>query len=102
MAEALLTDLTEGLRKSRDDAERAIALDPNLASAYLALADTQISCDWNWDAANTSVTKAAALEPGSVDPLQSSSYHDNLIFHELLKDAVTGIQRPLGALCVTG
>jgi TolB-like protein/DNA-binding winged helix-turn-helix (wHTH) protein/Flp pilus assembly protein TadD len=74
MAEALLTDLTEGFRKSRDDAERAIALDPNLASAYLALANTQISCDWNWDAANTSVTKAAALEPGSVEVLRIRSY----------------------------
>jgi TolB-like protein/DNA-binding winged helix-turn-helix (wHTH) protein len=79
MAEALLTDLTEGLRKSRDDAERAIALDPNLASAYLALADTQISCDWNWDAANTSVTKAAALEPGSVEVLRIRSYRARIL-----------------------
>jgi TolB-like protein/DNA-binding winged helix-turn-helix (wHTH) protein/Flp pilus assembly protein TadD len=79
MAEALLIDLTEGLRKSRDDAERAIALDPNLASAYLALADTQISSDWNWDAANTSVTKAAALEPGSVEVLRMRSYRARIL-----------------------
>jgi TolB-like protein/DNA-binding winged helix-turn-helix (wHTH) protein/Flp pilus assembly protein TadD len=62
-----LTDTTEGFRKARDDAERAIALDPTLASAYLALAGTQINCDWDWDAANTSISKAAALEPGSVE-----------------------------------
>jgi TolB-like protein/DNA-binding winged helix-turn-helix (wHTH) protein len=79
MAEALLIDLTEGFRKSREDAERAIALDPNLASAYLALANTQISCDWNWDAANTSVTKAAALEPGSVEVLRIRSYRSRIL-----------------------
>ena len=79
MAEALLTDMTEGFRGSRDDAERAIALDPNLASAYLALANTQISCDWNWDAANTSIIKAAALEPGSVEVLRIRSYRSRIL-----------------------
>ena len=39
MAQLGLTDTTEGFRKARDDAERAIALDPTLASGYLALAD---------------------------------------------------------------
>jgi TolB-like protein len=38
MAEVGLTDTTQGFRKARDDAERAIALDPALASAYLVLA----------------------------------------------------------------
>jgi TolB-like protein/DNA-binding winged helix-turn-helix (wHTH) protein/predicted Zn-dependent protease len=79
MAEALLTDLTEGFRKSRDDAERAIALDPNLASAYLALAHTQISCDWNWDAANTAITKAEALQPGSVEVLRMRAYRSRIL-----------------------
>jgi predicted Zn-dependent protease len=79
MAESLLTDLPEGFRKSRDDAERAIALDPNLASAYLSLAHTQISSDWNWDAANTSITKAAALQPGSVEVLRIRSYRSRIL-----------------------
>jgi TolB-like protein/DNA-binding winged helix-turn-helix (wHTH) protein len=73
MTEVGLTDPTEGFRKARADAERAIALDPTLASAYMALAKTQISCDWDWGAADTSVTKAAALEPGSVDILRIRS-----------------------------
>jgi TolB-like protein/DNA-binding winged helix-turn-helix (wHTH) protein/Flp pilus assembly protein TadD len=74
MAEGGLIDTTEGFREARDDAERAIALDPALASAYLALAKTQINCDWNWDAADTSLTKAAVLEPGSVEVLRVRSY----------------------------
>ena len=74
MAEVGLTDVTEGFRKARNDAERAIALDPALGSAYLALARTQIMHDWDWDAANTCLAKAAALEPGSTEVFRSRSY----------------------------
>ena len=75
MAQFSLIDISEGSRRARDDAERAIALDPNLASAYLALAKTHISYDWDWDAANTCLTKAAALEPGSSEVFR---IHSNL------------------------
>jgi TolB-like protein/DNA-binding winged helix-turn-helix (wHTH) protein/Tfp pilus assembly protein PilF len=67
MAEGGLTDMTEGFRKARDDEERAIALDPTLDSAYVALAATQMFYDWDWNAADTSLTKAVALAPGNVD-----------------------------------
>jgi TolB-like protein/Tfp pilus assembly protein PilF len=73
-AEISLTDFTEGYRRARDDAERAIALDPTSASAYLALAMTQIDYDWDWDAANTCLTKAIALEPGSAEVFSTRSY----------------------------
>jgi tetratricopeptide (TPR) repeat protein len=70
MAEVELTEVTEGYRRARNDAERAIALDPTSASAYLALATNQIDYDWDWDAANTWLTKAAELEPGSTEILR--------------------------------
>jgi TolB-like protein/DNA-binding winged helix-turn-helix (wHTH) protein/Flp pilus assembly protein TadD len=73
MAEVELTDVTEGYRMARNDAERAIALDPTSASAYLALATNQMDYDWDWDAANTWLTKAAALEPGSTEILRVRS-----------------------------
>jgi TolB-like protein/DNA-binding winged helix-turn-helix (wHTH) protein/Tfp pilus assembly protein PilF len=69
MAAVELTEVTEGYRRARNDAERAIALDPTSASAYLALATDQIQHDWDWDAANTWLTKAAELEPGSTEIL---------------------------------
>ena len=81
MAEVSLIDPAEGFRKARDDAERAIALDPTLASAYLALARTQIFFDWDWDAADTSITKAAALEPGSVEIFRIRSYRTRVLGH---------------------
>jgi TolB-like protein/DNA-binding winged helix-turn-helix (wHTH) protein/Flp pilus assembly protein TadD len=74
MAEVGVTDVTEGFRNARRDAERAVALDPTLASAYLVLARTQIYGDWDRDAGSVSVTKAAALEPGSAEVLRLRSY----------------------------
>jgi TolB-like protein/DNA-binding winged helix-turn-helix (wHTH) protein/Tfp pilus assembly protein PilF len=74
MAGFSLTDITDGYRKARDDAERAIALDPTSASGYLALARTQNDYDWDWAGANTSLTKAAALEPGSAEVFRLRSY----------------------------
>ncbi len=79
MAEIGLTDTTEGFRKARADAERAIALDPTLDSAYVARATTQIFYDWDWDAANTSLTKAAALEPGNVDIFRIRAYLSSVL-----------------------
>src|SRR5215813_3066904 len=73
MAQYGFADISEGFRRARDDADQAIALDPTSASAYLALARTQISHDWDWDAANTFLTKAAALEPGNVDVFRIGS-----------------------------
>jgi TolB-like protein/DNA-binding winged helix-turn-helix (wHTH) protein/Flp pilus assembly protein TadD len=74
MAEDGLIDVTDGFRKARDDAERSIALDSTSASAYLALARTQIYHDWDWDTANTCLAKAAALEPGSAEVFRARSY----------------------------
>jgi tetratricopeptide (TPR) repeat protein len=74
MAEEGLTEVTAGFREARDDAERAIALDPTSASAYLALARTQIYHDWDWDTANTCLAKAAALEPGSTEVFRTRAY----------------------------
>ena len=74
MAEEGFTDLATGFRNARDNAERAIALDPASASGYLALARTQIYHDWNWDTADTCLAKAAALEPGSAEVVRTRSY----------------------------
>ena len=41
----------EAFQRSRDDAEQAITLDPNLAGGYLSLAQVQIYHDWQWQRA---------------------------------------------------
>jgi serine/threonine protein kinase/predicted Zn-dependent protease len=62
-------DTNEGFRRARADAEQAIALDPNSAAGYLSLANIQINYDFNWEGAEASLDKAAALEPGNADLL---------------------------------
>jgi TolB-like protein/DNA-binding winged helix-turn-helix (wHTH) protein/Flp pilus assembly protein TadD len=81
MAEEGLTNVTEGFREARDDAERAIALDPASASAYLALARTQIYHDWDWETADTCLTKAAALAPGDAEVPRMRSYLSRALGH---------------------
>src|SRR5258708_38412921 len=41
---------------------------------YLSLARTQLNYDWDWDTANTCLTKATALEPGNVDIFRIRAY----------------------------
>ena len=62
-------DLSAGARRARADAEQAIALDPNSADGYLALASLRLSYDLDWEGAQAALDKATALEPGSADVL---------------------------------
>ena len=73
MAEAELSDDMQQYREARNDAERAIVLDFNCASAYLALAENQLDHDWDWDAAKGFVTRAEVIEPGSTEVLRVRS-----------------------------
>ena len=69
-----LIESDEGFRRARENAEKAIALDPNLAAGYLRLARIQMSHDWDWDGAELSLRKAAMLEPGSAEVLNGQAY----------------------------
>jgi TolB-like protein/DNA-binding winged helix-turn-helix (wHTH) protein/Flp pilus assembly protein TadD len=60
--------------EARDNAERAIALDPNSASGYLALAWLKTGYGWDWDGADTALKKAADLQPGSAVVLSYRAY----------------------------
>ena len=69
MATEGFMDTDSGLRRAREDAEQAIALDPHSASGYLALADIRLNYDFDWGGAEAALKRAAALQPGSVDLL---------------------------------
>jgi TolB-like protein/DNA-binding winged helix-turn-helix (wHTH) protein len=73
MAAYNLTDMAQGYGRARQDAERAIALDPSLATGYLALGWIQMSYDWDWERAQASLNKAAELEPGNIEVLRYRS-----------------------------
>jgi TolB-like protein/Flp pilus assembly protein TadD len=69
MGAVALMDNTDAHRSAQHDAERAIALDPELADGYVALAAQQMSDDRDWEGAAESLKKAEQLEPGSVQVL---------------------------------
>ena len=57
-------DLREGSLQARSAAQKALALDPNLAEAYAAMGLIQLNYDWDWDSAEASFQRAMDLAPG--------------------------------------
>jgi len=53
------------LERARGAAERAIALDPNLADAYAARGMVRFNLDWDLEAADRDLQRAIALNPSS-------------------------------------
>jgi TolB-like protein/DNA-binding winged helix-turn-helix (wHTH) protein/Flp pilus assembly protein TadD len=70
MANLALIENTEALHRARESAQKAIALDPNLAAGYLAMAMVQINHDWDWEGAAVALRRAGVLEPGSAEVLR--------------------------------
>lgn len=73
MAAFNMTDMADGYARARQDAKHAIALNPRLATAYLALGWIRIMYDWDWEQAEASLKKAVELEPGNVEVLRYRS-----------------------------
>jgi serine/threonine-protein kinase len=55
--------VTEGMRRAREEARRALALDEGLAEAHTSLAWVLFIHDWEWDAAGTHFLRAIELNP---------------------------------------
>ena len=56
----------EGRKMARDAAEKALKLNPNLASAYSNLGFISMALDWDWNAARENYRRAKALNPESL------------------------------------
>ncbi len=55
----------DALPEARDAADLAVALDPDLAEAHLALGIDYLQYDWQWHDAKSELDRAAQLGPGS-------------------------------------
>jgi tetratricopeptide (TPR) repeat protein len=53
-------------------AERAVALDPKLAAAHVALGAVRYWLEWDWAAANTEYEMARSLDPANSDALDGA------------------------------
>ncbi len=80
-------------RQAREAAERALALDPNLASAHVAMGRIKKDYDWEWDGAQASYHRALALEPSNAAAINGAAMVSLILGHcdealELSRQAV--------------
>ena len=64
-ADSGLAPAADGYGRAREAAEKALALDPQLADAHLAMGRIHQVYDWDWEAADASFRRALDLEPGN-------------------------------------
>ncbi|MEO5896494.1 MAG: tetratricopeptide repeat protein, partial [Vicinamibacterales bacterium] len=63
----------DGYRQARTAVERALTLDPSLAEAHSAMAWINMTYDWDWASADTSMQRALALDPEGAPTLRRAS-----------------------------
>jgi len=66
--------MQEGYERSREMAEKALAIDPDLVEALLALADIQLEYDWDMEAAEFSYRRALEIRPSDAEALRTYGY----------------------------
>jgi Tfp pilus assembly protein PilF len=74
-AEAATADYLAGFYEARAAAERAIALEPELPEAYLAMAYIEGSIDWNMEKSEQAIREALVLAPGDGDIAYHAAIH---------------------------
>jgi TolB-like protein/Flp pilus assembly protein TadD len=57
--------IAEGYRKAREEVQKALELDPNLADAHAELGQIRTTYDWDWAGADAAFKRALELEPGN-------------------------------------
>ena len=66
----------EGMMRGREAAERALAIEPNLAEGHTALGLVRHWYAYDWTGAEASFARALELAPGSADALQAAGMLD--------------------------
>ena len=70
-ADSGFVPVADGYPRAREAAEKALALDPQLVDAHLAMGWIQNGYDWDWAAADASFRRALELEPGNAWALRA-------------------------------
>jgi serine/threonine protein kinase/Tfp pilus assembly protein PilF len=63
----------EGYRKARQEVERALALDENLAEAHAEMGWIKRAHDWDWEGADAAYQRALTLDPGNATALRGAA-----------------------------
>lgn len=77
--------------QAKNAATRALQLDPKLDDAHLALANTYLSYDWDWRAAESEFKTALELNPSN--PTSHEWYGDYLMVRGRMKEALVEMER---------
>ncbi|MGC1416430.1 MAG: winged helix-turn-helix domain-containing protein [Candidatus Acidiferrum sp.] len=72
-ANAGVVSTGEGQRLAREEVERALVLNPNLAAAHAQMGRLKRQVDFDWVGANVSIQRAITLEPGNPEYLKLAS-----------------------------
>jgi TolB-like protein/DNA-binding winged helix-turn-helix (wHTH) protein len=77
----------EGYRLAREEVERALALNPNLAEAHTQMGRIKQQVDFDWAGADASYQRAAALEPGNPESVRMAASSARMLgrFDEALR-----------------
>jgi eukaryotic-like serine/threonine-protein kinase len=59
--------------RAREAAERALALDPNLADSHAAVGEIKLDYDWDWAGADAAYQRALALEAGNAEVVERAA-----------------------------
>ena len=78
-AAAGFAPVADGYRRAREAAEKALALDPQLVDAHLAMGWIYNRYDWDWEAADSSFRRALELEPGNALALRRAAGQASLL-----------------------
>jgi TolB-like protein/DNA-binding winged helix-turn-helix (wHTH) protein/Flp pilus assembly protein TadD len=62
----------EGYRVAREEVERALALNPNLAQAHTQMGRIKEQIDFDWTGADASYRRAVELEPGDPESIRTA------------------------------
>jgi serine/threonine protein kinase/Tfp pilus assembly protein PilF len=68
--------LEETYTKAKNEAQKAMDLDPTLPDAYTAISWIKKNYDWDWAAADAACKRALELEPTSVDAASNAALLD--------------------------
>ena len=87
--------LADAYRQAREAAEKALALDPQLVDAHLAMGWIHMFYDWDWEAADTSYRRALDLEPGNAQALRHAALQATTLgrWPEAIDLATKGLER---------
>jgi adenylate cyclase len=86
-----MRDPIDGMGLAREAAEQALALDGNLASAWVSLSYALSLGDWDWDGAADAMEHAKRLDPLNVDVLNGEG--NIAIIHGQIDAAIHAFKR---------